>query len=181
MSALLGLDVLAVDTAREAVRGADILATCTDSLHPVVEADWLEPGMHVVNIGPMDLGPAAEARIDVAVRQGTETWPMPESEIFRKGIGHSRGAFVTGTAEEQKRLPAASARHGAAPRGVFYGDIIAGRVPGRTGAAQITHYRPVGNWGVQFSSVGALVYRTAKAAGLGRALPTEWFLQDIKN
>jgi hypothetical protein len=28
---------------------------------------------------------------------------------------------------------------------------------------------------------GALVYRHAKRQGLGRKLPTEWFLQDIKN
>jgi hypothetical protein len=46
---------------------------------------------------------------------------------------------------------------------------------------QITQYRPVGNWGLQFSSVGAVVYRRAKERGLGRALPAEWFLQDIKN
>jgi hypothetical protein len=53
-----------------------------------------------------------------------------------------------------------------------------GRV--RTHRDQITHYRTIGNWGVQFSSVGALVYRNAKAAGLGHELPTEWFLQDIR-
>jgi alanine dehydrogenase len=29
--------------------------------------------------------------------------------------------------------------------------------------------------------VGALIYRRAKEQGLGRVLPTEWFLQDIKN
>jgi hypothetical protein len=28
---------------------------------------------------------------------------------------------------------------------------------------------------------GGLVYERAKAAGLGRELPTEWFLQDIRN
>jgi alanine dehydrogenase len=29
--------------------------------------------------------------------------------------------------------------------------------------------------------VGALVYAKAKEQGLGRELPTEWFLQDIRN
>src|ERR1700731_4476094 len=53
--------------------------------------------------------------------------------------------------------------------------------PGRTNRDQITQYRPVGNWGLQFSSVGAVVYRRAKEQGLGRRLPAEWFLQDIKN
>ena len=52
----------------------------------------------------------------------------------------------------------------------------------RAGVGHFTgEYRPVGNWGLQFSSVGAVVYRRAKEQGLGRMLPTEWFLQDIKN
>ena len=59
--------------------------------------------------------------------------------------------------------------------------MISGKAPGRTSREQISQYRPVGNWGLQFSSIGALVYRKAKAQGLGRVLPTEWFLQDIKN
>jgi ornithine cyclodeaminase/alanine dehydrogenase-like protein (mu-crystallin family) len=56
-----------------------------------------------------------------------------------------------------------------------------GRAPGRTSREQITQYRPVGNWGLQFSSVGGLVYQNAKRLGLGRELPTELFLQDVKN
>src|SRR5258708_8560903 len=48
-----------VATARAAVRGADILATCTDSMFPVVEGSWLEGGMHVVTIGPHHLRPDA--------------------------------------------------------------------------------------------------------------------------
>jgi alanine dehydrogenase len=59
--------------------------------------------------------------------------------------------------------------------------VLAGRAPGRTGPEQITQYRPVGNWGLQFAACGALVYRAARARGLGRELPTEWFVQDIRN
>ena len=59
--------------------------------------------------------------------------------------------------------------------------MISGKAAGRTSQSQITYYRTVGNWGVQFSAVGAVVYRKAKAAGLGHQLPTEWFLQDIRN
>jgi alanine dehydrogenase len=35
--------------------------------------------------------------------------------------------------------------------------------------------------GLQFVTVGSLVYDRAKAAGLGREVPTEWFLQDIRD
>ena len=89
--------------------------------------------------------------------------------------------LVAGSPEEQTRLPKASPKRVAQSSGPLYADVISGEAPGRTGRDQITQYRPVGNWGLQFSSVGALVYRRAKEQGLGRMLPTEWFLQDIKN
>jgi alanine dehydrogenase len=181
MSAMLGVPVTPVAEAREAVRGVDIVATCTDSMHPVIEADWLETGMHVVNIGPGDLGSDAIDRIDVVVRQGIDTLPMPEDDVFRKGVGHSHGAFVGGSPQEQQRLPRSSPKRAGPTKGPLYAEVISGKAAGRTSRDQISQYRPVGNWGLQFSSVGALVYRKAKAQGLGRVLPTEWFLQDIKN
>lgn len=180
MSKQLDIDVVPVESAREAVRGVDILSTCTDSITPTIEAGWLEPGMHVVNLGPHEISAEVAARFDVKVQQGREGLDIPESDMFRKGVGGSLGAYVMGTEEQQRRLPRASKnlKLGEWP---VYTDVISGKAAGRTGSEQITHYRTIGNWGVQFSSVGALVYRKARAAGLGRELPTEWFLQDIRN
>jgi ornithine cyclodeaminase/alanine dehydrogenase-like protein (mu-crystallin family) len=181
MSRALGVEVAPASSAREAVRGSDILATATDSILPVVQADWLEPGMHVTAIGPLDLDPGCEARIDLVVKQGEENFDLPETAQFRRDLSHSRGAFVGGSAEEQRRLPTAIRKSRRARASAAYADVISGRAPGRTRADQITQYRPVGNWGLQFAACGALVYREAKARGLGRALPTEWFVQDIRN
>ena len=181
MSAQLGIPVTPVATAREAVRGADILVTATDSMIPVIEAEWLEPGMHVVAIGPLEMPPEADARFDLVVRQGSETFDMPESGQFRHNIGHSRSAFVGGSKEEQKRLPPVMEKHHKGRSWPFYVDVITGRAEGRTSDAQITQYKPIGNWGIQFAACGGLAYRLAKARGLGHQLPTEWFLQSIKN
>jgi len=180
MSRQLNIEVVPVESAREAVRGVDILSTCTDSITPTIEPDWLEPGMHVVNLGPHEISAEVAARFDVKVQQGREGLDVPESDMFRKGIGGSLGAYVMGTEEQQRRLPRAT-RNLKLGEWPVYTDIISGKVAGRTRADQITHYRTIGNWGVQFSSVGALVYHKAKAGGLGRVLPTEWFLQDIRN
>jgi alanine dehydrogenase len=155
MTDRLRIAVEPVASAREAVQGADILATCTDSMNPVVEGDWIEPGMHIVNIGPHDLGPDAVARMDVIIRQGVDALPLPEDGVFRKGIGHSHGAFVGGSPQEQTRLPKSSPKRVAQSSGPLYADVISGKAPGRTRASQITQYRPVGNWGLQFSSIGA--------------------------
>ena len=181
MSNQLAIPVVAVDTAREAVRGADILASTTDSMLPVVHADWLEPGMHVVAVGPLDLAPDCEARIDLVVRQGDEAFDLPETGQFRRDLGHSRSAFVAGTPAQQTRLPPVKRKHRSGRSWPLYGEVVAGHAPGRTDAAQITQYRPVGNWGLQFAACGGLAFRRAADRGLGRTLPTEWFLQDIKN
>jgi alanine dehydrogenase len=181
MSGKLGISIIPVTSAREAVRGADILATATDSMLPVVEADWLEPGMHVVALGPQDLAPECEARLDVVVRQGEETLDLPETDHFKRNLGHSRNAFVAGSPEQQSRLPDVPRRQKSVRSWPLYVDVIAGRSPGRTNSEQITQYRAVGNWGLQFAACGALVYRSAKARDLGREIPTEWFLQGIRN
>jgi len=34
--------------------------------------------------------------------------------------------------------------------------------------------------GIQFAAIGYSAYRAAKGKGLGREIPTDWFLQDIK-
>ncbi|HEY0297326.1 MAG TPA: ornithine cyclodeaminase family protein [Bordetella sp.] len=176
-----GIEVVPVDAPRDAVRGADIVATCTDSMTPVLEPDWLEPGMHVVVLTPREISPDIVQRFDVAVQQGREDLPMPETERFRKGISGSPGAFVAGTAEEQQRLPQPKKSRLPTEDWPVYTDVISGKAAGRTRDEQISFYYTVGNWGVQFSSVGGLVYRKAKAQGLGHDLPLEWFMQTIRN
>ena len=185
MTDRFAIPVTVAPSAREAVRGADILVSATDSLQPVIEADWLEPGMHVVAIGPQDLAADCEARLDAVVIQGDETLDLPLSGAFQGNLGHSRNAFVGGSPAEQARLPQSSSmnprKSKSARRWPLYADVLAGEAQGRTSPDQITQYRPVGNWGLQFAACGALVYREARARGIGRELPTEWFVQSIRN
>jgi alanine dehydrogenase len=44
-------DAIAVDTAEQAVRGADIVVTATNSKEPVLDASWVSPGAHVNAMG----------------------------------------------------------------------------------------------------------------------------------
>jgi len=175
------IKVQAVDTPQDAVRGVDIVATCTDSMSPVLEPQWLEPGMHVVVLTPRELSPEVIDRFDVKIQQGREDLPMAETQLFRKGISGSPGAFVGGTAKEQERLPKAKHQRIQTELWPTYTDVISGQAKGRSSESEITFYYTVGNWGVQFSSVGGLVYKKAKAQGLGMQLPLEWFIQDIRN
>ncbi|MGE0653777.1 MAG: ornithine cyclodeaminase family protein [Alphaproteobacteria bacterium] len=181
MSEKFAIEVTPVDSAREAVRGVDVLSTATDSMTPTFEPDWLEPGMHVAMLGPAEISAAAKARFDVAIRQGVGGLKLPESQRVRARIGHSPAAFIAGTEEEMKRLPPPMEEDGFAGDEPDYCDLLAGRAKGRTSDEQITFYHNIGNQGLQFSAVGGLVYRKARDAGLGRELPTEWFTQDIRD
>jgi len=180
MSKQLNIDIVAVDSAREAARGVDILSTCTDSIKPTLEAEWIEPGMHVVNLAPHEISARVAERFDVKVQQGREELPLPENDMFSHTIGGGRGVYVIGSEAQRARLPRTT-KSLKLSEWPTYTDVKSGRVPGRTSDTQVTHYRTIGNWGLQFSSAGGLVYEKARAAGLGRELPTEWFLQDIRN
>ena len=60
-------------------------------------------------------------------------------------------------------------------------ELVAGRSPTRTTDSQITFFDNVPGSGIQFAAVANLIYEKAKEKGLGREIPTEWFLQDIRD
>lgn len=193
MSRQLGIEVIAVDSPREAVRGCDILASCTDSMKPVYDANWLEPGMHVTNLGRREMPDAAAERFDVVIRQGTAGLQMKQSERFQAERGLSPAAFIGGTPEQMKRIPARNTQPGFGGDDPEFNDrgrgsskpdfaaLVSGKTAGRTSPDQITFYRNVGNQGLQFSAVAQVVYRKAIDQKLGQEIPTEWFLQDIRD
>ncbi len=64
---------------------------------------------------------------------------------------------------------------------VYLADLIEGRPPRRTSNEQITWSERGNLQGAQFFAVAGKVYEKARAAGLGREIPTEWLLQDIRD
>ena len=181
MSQKLGIEVVPVASAHEAVCGVDIVSTCTDSMEPTFEASWLEPGMHVAMLGPREISAEALDRFDVKFRQGVGGMHMPESDRVQAEIGMSPMAYIAGNAEERTRLPEKVSVGGFGGDFPDYCDLVFGTTPGRTRDDQITFYHNMGNQGLQFSAVGGPLYLKAKRAGLGREIPTEWFLQDIRD
>ncbi len=193
MSKKFNIEVRAVDSAREAVRGVDILSSCTDSMKPVYDAEWVEKGMHVTNLGRREMPDMVMERFDLVVRQGTAGLQMRQTERFQAERGLSPAAFIGGSPEEMKRIPEKNPEPGFggdspefSDRGrggdkPDFADLITGKCKGRTSRDQITFYRNVGNQGLQFSAVGGWVYEVARKKGQCREIPTDWFLQDIRD
>jgi alanine dehydrogenase len=164
----LGVAVEAVDSAAAAFEGADIVALCTTSPRPVLDPDWLRPGMFVSSIKyHREIGAANSGRFDVHVIHPPE---------------YGWTAFRAGTPEEwaQGCDVYDPFRGDRLPSGVVpLQDVVAGLRPGRQSAEQITLMNNHAGMGLQLAAVGKLVYDRARQRGLGRELPTAWFLQSI--
>jgi alanine dehydrogenase len=180
MSRRLNIEVVPVDSAEEAIRGSDIVSSCSDSMSPTFDAAWLEPGQHVTMLGPMEISNEVLDRCDVKISQGSGGLDVVAKNTD-KGVGHSPMAWIAGSADERTRLPPKQENFNFIVDFPDFSDLIADPSIGRTDDEQITFYHNVGNQGLQFSSVGGLVYEKAKAAGVGRPVPTDWFLQDIRD
>lgn len=83
-AALTGLDVTAVDTAEEAVTGADIVCNTAGSRTPVLEAAWVRPGALVTEIAlgvPRDLPARTITPSAAPVPARPSGWPAhPEAD-----------------------------------------------------------------------------------------------------
>ncbi|HYA28812.1 MAG TPA: ornithine cyclodeaminase family protein, partial [Acidobacteriota bacterium] len=50
MSQQTGIEIIPVDSAEAAIRGSDIVTAATNTVDPVIQGKWLEPGMHLNSI-----------------------------------------------------------------------------------------------------------------------------------
>jgi len=174
-----GIDVKVCDNPQDVYRGADIVAGLTDSTVPVLEGKRLEKGAHIVNIGG---GGAPDddslARVDVYLRFGNAPPPRERADLVIDDE-HLTWAARPDSAGSKR----SGKRRGISLPGkvVYLAEIIAGTHAGRTSDAQISYSERGNLQGAQFYAVAAKVYEGAKAAGLGREIPTEWLLQDIRD
>lgn len=51
LAALLGVEAVAVDSAETLVRTCQLVVTTTPSRQPLIQADWLHPGLHITAMG----------------------------------------------------------------------------------------------------------------------------------
>ena len=115
------------DSARQAVDGADIVCTTTSAAEPVLEGRWLAPGCHVNLVGAA-IASSAEADVDVVTR----------SRFFvdyRASAMDQAGELLTAI-----RDGVVSEAHIAGE----IGDVLAGRVAGRSDDGEITVYKSLG-------------------------------------
>jgi alanine dehydrogenase len=182
MAATYNIEVVVCDQPEDVYQGADVVAGLTDSAVPVIEGAHLEPGTHIVSIGgtgrPDD---QSLRRVDVYLRFGDAPAPVgkPELGIDDEFLGWEARPDKPkfGDGRRGRR------RHGNAlpDKRVTLADLVMGKANGRTAREQITYSERGNLQGAQFFAVAGRIYELAKRAGLGREIPTEWFLQDVRD
>jgi len=182
MAAKYNIEVKVCERPEEVYKGAHILAAVTDSAVEVTDGRLLEKGTHIVSVGGTGQPDAASLeRVDVYLRFGDAPAPVghPELATDAEHIGYEarprEGKHGDGRRGRRK--------HGIAlpDRRVTLADLVSAKVKGRTSPDQITYSERGNLQGAQFYAVAGKIYELAKRAGLGREIPTEWFLQDIRD
>ena len=158
-----------VESAEEAVRGADIVSTGTNSMAPVHCSDWLKPGVHFSAVKVQEVDQAFLESADRAflfsknpatTRPQLYKLPSVETPEGTDGWWFMRDAPFW---DELEELP----------------QLLTGATHGRQSAEETTVFVNNVGQGLQFVAVANKVYQEAVARGVGRDLPTEWFTQDV--
>lgn len=146
---LHGLPVEGCTTAREAVAGAEIICTTTAAQEPILCGEWVAPGAHVNAVGA-SVPPFRELDADLVVRSRLYTDRreslLNEADDFR--IPQREGLI----GEEHLRGE--------------IGEVIIGRVAGRTGADEVTLFKSLG-LALEDVAAAHYIYQQALAQGLG--------------
>jgi ornithine cyclodeaminase/alanine dehydrogenase-like protein (mu-crystallin family) len=148
MQGEVGVSVKAVADGREAAGEADIICTVTASPTPVLLGAWVRPGTHVNAVGSSYAGPV---EIDQALL------------VASRYIVDSRRSALAAAAEFllAKEAGVIDESHIVGE----IGEVLLGRVAGRTSAAQITVYKSLGHIVQDLAAVSYLQARAAAAAG----------------
>jgi len=116
-----------VTDAQAAVRGADVVSTITTAAEPVLLGAWLQPGTHVNAAGSNH---ATRREIDAEMVRRAAIVAVEDVAQAKVESGDLLFAEREGTFEW--------------PRAVRLADVIAGTIPGRNDAEQITLFESLG-------------------------------------
>ncbi|MSP41329.1 MAG: ornithine cyclodeaminase family protein [Deltaproteobacteria bacterium] len=152
---------------RDAIAGADIVSLVTNSLSPVLDEAWAQPGMHINSVQRGELDRHTIDRADLIVIRSADR----DSHWF---IGAREPEEVKFDLSDDPAL-----------RGKMQtlGGIMTGKEAGRTSAEQVTVFGGSGlgsaGLAIQLIACAARAFEKCQNKGLGYELPTELFSQDM--
>ncbi len=149
----LSLPVEAIRSAEEAVRGADIICTVTASHEPVLNGSWLARGAHVNLVGA-SRNTSREADDDVVTASRYFVDSRTSARAEAGELKHAMDAGLVGEGHIRGEI----------------GEVLSGKVVGRTSASDITVYKSLGV-AVQDLAAAHVVYERAIRDEIGSRVP----------
>jgi ornithine cyclodeaminase/alanine dehydrogenase-like protein (mu-crystallin family) len=155
MSAELDVEITAVDTPEEAVKGSDIIITMTTSRTPVLLGDWLEDGQHINAAGSnhwirQEVDDNVVRRANSIIVDSLEDAQIEAGDLL---YPIERGRIQWSQIKE-------------------LADVVAGHITPRTSPEDVTLFESQGI-AVSDIAAAAYVYGKAKEQGLGTELPMD--------
>jgi ornithine cyclodeaminase len=144
-----GIRAVRVDDPSQAIVGADIIIAATNSFTPVFDGSMVEPGTHVTGVGSYTLD---MREVDTALVQRARVI-VDQREAVMEEAGDIVGPIRDGVVDESIIVGE-------------IGEVVLGRVQGRTADSEITFFKSVGN-AVQDVAVAARVLWVAESEGRG--------------
>jgi alanine dehydrogenase len=167
-----GVQIVAVDDPRAALRDVDIVCCATNATRPVFEGEWLQNGQFVVSI----------ANSDVTNKR---------SEVDRRTFERAKTIIVNdweSVVENKQTELLDLLDDGSVDQAAVHelGDIFAGKVeirqPERHQSAEgVIYFKNNSGLAIQFAAAGGLIYRKAMVEGQCKEIPTEWFGSDLSS
>lgn len=154
MSRALDLAISVAGSPEVLVRGSDIVVTTTATKRPVVQVEWLHPGLHITAMGS-DTDEKAE--LDSRIVARADVFACDRTQQSRT-IGELRHAVEAGHARTDTAI-------------AELGDIITGKRPGRSGPNDVTVCDLTGV-GVQDTVIAIHACEIARRNGIGLSLST---------
>jgi alanine dehydrogenase len=165
MTTQLGREIEAVDTPKKAVEGSDVVQAATAAWDAVFDGHWVEKGMYVASIGGSDASNKRREIDDETIRRA-DLYVVHSKEVARLDQSPDVWEVAQNGIKSWESIQEVQ-------------DLVAGKIKGRTSADQITVFNNNTGAGTQFAAVGSAVLKRARSMGLGREVPTEWFLEDV--
>ena len=149
IAARTGVTVRLTDSAEELCREADIVSIATTATSPIVDSSWWKPGAHINGIGSH--APGVRELDSATVQRARVICDQIDACMAEAG---------------DLQIPVENGEYSWDDIAGELGDVVNGKIKGRTSDDEITLFKSVG-LAVQDISCAALVYREALENGIG--------------
>lgn len=163
----LGVEVVAVDEAKKAVSGSQVVLCASNASQPILDGEWIEEGALVVSLRNSDRNRSPREVDETTIRRSAHFICCSKAQIQ----------------VDQQREWLEPMEKGLVAFDQLYEltDLASGKIPVRQSAKEIAFYHSNSASGIQFAAVGYISLQRVKDSGTLRDLPDEWFQTDLSS